>query len=158
MRIKDGPIQGVIVRDLVKHADQRGWLTELFRSDEIASELLPVMSYVSSTEPGVVRGPHEHREQIDFFCFMGPSNFRIYLWDNRKESATHANKMVLEAGEDHPRSIIVPAGVVHAYRNIGSKAGWSMNFPNRLYGGKMRKEPVDEIRHETDPEAPFRMD
>jgi dTDP-4-dehydrorhamnose 3,5-epimerase len=158
VRIKDGPIQGVIVRDLVKHADQRGWLTELFRSDEIGPELLPVMSYVSSTEPGVVRGPHEHREQIDFFCFMGPSNFRIYLWDNRKESATHANKMVLEAGEDHPRSIIVPAGVVHAYRNIGSKPGWSMNFPNRLYGGKMRKEPVDEIRHENEPEAPFRMD
>jgi dTDP-4-dehydrorhamnose 3,5-epimerase len=158
VHFKDGPIQGVIVRNLAKHADGRGWLTELFRSDEIDEQLLPVMSYVSSSEPGVVRGPHEHQEQADFFCFIGPSNFRIIMWDNRRESATYGNKIVLEAGEDQPRSIIVPARVVHAYKNIGSKPGWSLNFPNRLYAGKMRREPVDEVRHESDPNTPFRMD
>lgn len=158
MQFKDGPIQGVLVRDLARHADQRGWLTELFRADEINGAFTPAMSYVSSTAPSVVRGPHEHREQADFFCFLGPSNFRIYLWDNRKDSATHGCRMVLEAGEDAPRSIIVPAGVVHAYKNIGSKHGWSINFPNRLYAGAGRREAVDEIRHENDPTTPFRVD
>lgn len=158
MDFKDGPIQGVLVGDLAKHADQRGWLMELFRADEISGAFAPVMGYVSSTGPGIVRGPHEHREQADFFCFLGPSNFRIYLWDNRKDSGTYGNRLVLDGGEDLPRSIIIPAGVVHAYKNIGSKLGWSINFPNRLYAGEGRGEAVDEIRHENDPMTPFRVD
>jgi dTDP-4-dehydrorhamnose 3,5-epimerase len=158
LQFKDGPIEEVQVRDLARHGDQRGWLMELFRADEIGSAITPVMSYVSSTAPGVVRGPHEHREQADFFCFLGPSNFRIHLWDNRKDSTTYGHRMVLEAGEDAPRSIMIPAGVVHAYKNIGAKHGWSINFPNRLYAGAGRRDTVDEIRHENDPTTPFRVD
>jgi dTDP-4-dehydrorhamnose 3,5-epimerase len=158
LQFEDGPIQGVRVSDLARHVDQRGWLMELFREDELGEALAPVMSYVSSTGPGIVRGPHEHREQADFFCFVGPSNFRIYLWDNRADSATYGHRLVLDGGEDAPRSVIIPAGVVHAYKNIGSKQGWSINFPNRLYAGEGRREAVDEIRHENDPITPFRVD
>jgi len=158
LQFNDGPIQGVRVSDLARHVDQRGWLMELFREDELSEALAPVMSYVSSTEPGVVRGPHEHREQADFFCFVGPSNFRIYLWDNRADSTTYGHRLVLDGGEDAPCSVIIPAGVVHAYKNIGTKQGWSINFPNRLYAGEGRREAVDEIRHENDPITPFRVD
>ncbi len=101
---------------------------------------------------------HEHRDQADFFCFVGPSTFRITLWDNRKGSHTFGNKMVMEAGSEQPRTIIIPAGVVHAYKNIGTVPGWVINLPNRLYAGEGRKEPVDEIRHEIDPESPFIID
>ncbi|MBM4159795.1 MAG: dTDP-4-dehydrorhamnose 3,5-epimerase [Ignavibacteria bacterium] len=158
MRFQDGPIEGVIVRQLVKHSDHRGWLMELYRSDEVSGQFLPVMGYLSSTRPGVVRGPHEHREQADFFCFLGPSTFQIYLWDNRKESPTYGRRMVLEAGADRPCSVIIPAGVVHAYRNVGPKDGWSINVPNRLYAGEGRRNPVDEIRHEDDPANPFHIE
>ncbi|MBU0985333.1 MAG: dTDP-4-dehydrorhamnose 3,5-epimerase family protein, partial [candidate division Zixibacteria bacterium] len=81
-------IPDVIVTDLKKHADERGWLIETFRRDEMDDRFLPAMSYVSMTLPGIVRGPHEHVDQADYFCFLGPSTFRVYLWDNRKDSAT----------------------------------------------------------------------
>ncbi|HAL57093.1 MAG TPA: dTDP-4-dehydrorhamnose 3,5-epimerase [Bacteroidetes bacterium] len=158
MKLKNGPIQGVVVGDLVKHTDKRGWLMELFREDEIEKEFLPAMSYVSSTEPGVARGPHEHKDQADLFCFVGPSTFRVYLWDNRKQSPTYLNTQVLEAGEGSPRWVLIPAGVVHAYKNIGAVHGWVFNFPNRLYAGERKKEPVDEIRHESDPNTIFKLD
>lgn len=158
LRFEEGPIQGVIIRYLTKHLDARGWLAELFRADEIGEHLLPVMSYVSSTDPGSVRGPHEHRRQSDLFCLVGPSNFRFCLWDNRKESHTYFHKMTIDAGQDSPCSIVIPAGVVHAYKNIGSTQGWVINLPNKLYGGKGRKDPVDEIRHENDPNTPFVID
>jgi len=48
---KNGKIHDVVIRDLMKYQDQRGWLMELFRSDEIAEEFLPTMSYISQTEP-----------------------------------------------------------------------------------------------------------
>ena len=73
------------------------------------------------------------------------------------ESKTYGNKDVMEAGESSPHSIIVPAGVVHAYKNIGNTAGWVLNFPDRLYAGKNRKGPVDEIRHENQQDTDFKI-
>jgi dTDP-4-dehydrorhamnose 3,5-epimerase len=155
---KTGAVEGVIVRDLRKFVDQRGWLTELFREDELDGEFLPAMAYVSSTRPGVTRGPHEHVDQADLFCFLGPSNFKLRMWDNRPSSPTFGVVMTLFAGEDHPRAVIVPKGVVHAYQNVGDVEGVVINCPNRLYMGSGRHERVDEIRHEDDAATVFKMD
>lgn len=153
-----GDINGVVVRRLRRFHDERGWLSELFRHDELAAEFFPAMSYISSTNPGVTRGPHEHVDQADLFCFLGPSNFRLRMWDNRPDSPTYRHVMTIVAGEDNPQSIIVPKGVVHAYQNVGESDGIVINCPNRLYMGERRQEPIDEIRHEDDPETIFRMD
>ena len=104
------------------------------------------------------RGPNEHAEQADYFCFIGPSNFKLRMWDNRPESETYGNVMTVYAGEDAPKAVVVPRGVVHAYRNVGGSVGIVVNLPNRLYAGEGRREPVDEIRHEDDPDTVFRVD
>ena len=96
---QSGEIKDVVVRDLRKLKDDRGWLVELFRHDELASEFFPAMSYISSTSPGVARGPHEHVDQADLFCFLGPSNFKFRMWDNRPDSETFRNMMTLIVGE-----------------------------------------------------------
>jgi len=153
-----GVIKDVVVCPLSKFVDERGWLSELFRHDELSEEFYPVMAYVSATAPGTQRGPHEHVAQADFFCFLGPSNFKMRLWDNRPQSETYRNMMTLFVGEDNPKSIIVPLGVVHAYRNVGHKQGIVLNCPNQLFMGERRREKVDEIRHEDDPLTEFRMD
>ena len=153
-----GVIQGVQVRPLKKHRDDRGWLMELFRADEIVSHMMPVMSYVSETLPGVTRGPHEHVKQTDYFCFLGPSTFRLMLWDNRPHSKTYWFRQELFVGEENPSAVIVPEGIVHAYRNVGGKPGWVINCPNRLYAGEGGKKPIDEVRHESDADTPFRME
>jgi dTDP-4-dehydrorhamnose 3,5-epimerase len=54
--------------------------------------------------------------------------------------------------------VIVPPGVVHGYKNIGDKPGWVFNAPNRLYAGRGKQEPVDEIRHEDEDGSPFRIE
>jgi len=151
-------IEGVQVRKLTFYRDHRGWLCEIFRSDETSPEVFPAMGYVSVTLPGVARGPHEHREQTDFFAFVGPSDFRLYLWDNRDSSPTRGNRIVLTVGESNPAAVIIPPGVVHAYKNVGEKDGLVFNVPNRLYRGEGKREPVDEIRHEDDSESPFKLD
>ncbi|MFQ5329116.1 MAG: dTDP-4-dehydrorhamnose 3,5-epimerase family protein [Thermodesulfobacteriota bacterium] len=155
---KDGPIDGVEIRPLRKYADERGWLMELFRKDEIDESLFPAMTYISMTEPGVTRGPHEHVAQTDYFCFAGPSNFRIFLWDNRSASPTYRNRMVFVAGEDQPSVVIVPEGVVHAYKNRGETGGLVINCPNRLFMGPDKREAIDEIRYENDASSPFKVE
>jgi dTDP-4-dehydrorhamnose 3,5-epimerase len=153
-----GEIKDVVVRDLRKFNDRRGWLTELFRHDQLDAEFLPAMAYISSTNPKVARGPHEHVDQADLFCFIGPSNFKLRMWDNRPDSPTFRNVMTLVVGADDPKAVVVPKGVVHAYENVGDVEGIVINCPNRLYMGQERREPVDEIRHEDDPDTIFRMD
>jgi len=155
---KRGAIQGVVVRDLKKFVDERGWLVELFRHDELEEGFYPQMAYISQSEPHVQRGPHEHVEQADLFAFIGPSNFKMRLWDNRSDSETYRIVMTLFVGADNPRSILVPKGVVHAYRNVGHGVGIVINFPNRMFMGANRSKEIDEVRHEDDPNTIFRID
>lgn len=148
------PMPGVVVRSLKKNSDARGWLMELFRIDELPEGFRPAMSYLSVTLPGVARGPHEHADQTDGFAFLS-GTYRLYLWENRvgHEPAS----LVLEVGERNPVMVLVPPGVVHAYRNVGDAEAFVLNFPDRLYAGWARAEPVDEIRHESDPGSPFKL-
>jgi dTDP-4-dehydrorhamnose 3,5-epimerase len=106
----------------------------------------------------VARGPHEHVDQSDCFCFLGPSNFQVYLWDARGDSPTVGNSQTEIVGIDRPMLLIVPPGVVHAYKNVGGEQGIVFNCPNRLYKGPGRAEPVDEIRHEERADSLFRLD
>jgi len=151
-------IDGVVTKPLEKHVDGRGWLAELYRDDESANLSRPAMAYISVTHGGVVRGPHEHIHQTDCFCFVGPSNFLLYLWDNREDSPSYSARMTLTVGQDNPMMVVIPPGVVHGYKNITSEPGTVINFPDKLFMGPGRDEPVDEIRHESDAGSPFRID
>ena len=158
VEFKKGKIHDVVIRPLTKFLDERGWLAELFREDEIEATAMPVMAYISMTQPGIARGPHEHVEQADYFCFIGPSNFKVYLWDTRGDSPTRGIRQIIYTGMDSPMMLIVPPGVVHAYKNIGTENGIVFNVPNRLYAGVGKRFPVDEIRHEDVVDSPFRLD
>lgn len=151
-------IDDVMVKPLARHVDSRGWLVELYREDEIVEAIHPVMAYISQTLPGIVRGPHEHRDQTDYFAFLGPGDFELILWDARPDSPTFGNQSRAVYGQSRPCAVSIPPGVVHAYKNISDVPGWVFNGPNRLYAGLGKREPVDEIRHELDEDSPYRVD
>jgi len=147
--------RGVIIKKLEKFSDERGWLSEIYRQDE--AKYQPVMAYVSVTQPNITRGPHEHKFQSDFFVFVGPGSFNLYLWDNRKDSETFGQKEVIEVGENNPVAVLVPPGVVHGYKCISDIPAYSINFPDKLYKGEGKKEEVDEIRWEKDENSLFKI-
>jgi len=155
---RDGKIEGLTLRPLKFYNDERGWLVELFREDEVEKPIMPAMSYISMTKPGMSRGPHEHVDQTDYFAFIGPGTYLFTVWDNRKESPTYNHRTSIIVGESNPTIAIIPPGVVHGYANIGANEGIVYNAPNRLYAGWEKKERVDEIRHEDDPRNPFVID
>jgi dTDP-4-dehydrorhamnose 3,5-epimerase len=152
---KFGDINGVVVSELSRHHDERGSLTEIWRSDD-KSGYRPAMCYISETNTYVARGPHEHIEQSDLFIANGPGGFLFNLWDNRPNSATYGNMMQLYAGGALPKAILVPPGVVHGYLCIAGP-GVIVNLPDVLYAGPLKQYKVDEIRHEADPDTPFKM-
>ena len=158
MTFRDGPVDGVIWTDLKFYNDHRGWLCEFFRHDDLDPAHHPVMAYMSMTRPGISRGPHEHVDQTDYFCFIGPSQFKVCLWDARSNSPTYGHRDIRIVGAGNPFALVIPPGVVHAYKNAGDTDGWVFNGANRLYKGWNRQEPVDEIRHEEQKDSPYQLD
>jgi dTDP-4-dehydrorhamnose 3,5-epimerase-like enzyme len=154
----EGPIDGVVFRPLSAYRDQRGWLTELYREDDLPAEQHPVMAYVSETLPSVARGPHQHIEQTDYFAFIGPGDFDLYLWDARADSPTRGHRSKSRVGESNKQCVIIPPGIVHAYRNVSATPGWVFNAPNQLYAGHGKRSPVDEVRYENQPHSPYQLD
>lgn len=152
----DGAIQGIDIQPFRVFSDERGWLSELFRRDELSEGDYPAMGYLSSTRPGVARGPHEHVDQTDRFAFFHGA-YRVLMWDARLDSATFGRRMELSVGADNALVVVIPPGVVHAYRNVGPEDAYVLNFPDRLYAGQGKQEPVDEIRHEDNPDSPFQI-
>lgn len=170
-------LPGVYTRRLFAHKDARGSLTELMRVDDMPENWPvpkhgiiappPAMAYLSWSEVNQVRGPHEHREQFDYFIFAGPGAFELYLWDNRKPpdaDGLYASSY-LTVGEEYrtgvrTTAVVVPPGVVHGYKCIMGDPGWGglvINLPTHLYQGWDKREEVDEIRHENDPDSPFKI-
>lgn len=149
---EDEIIKGVFFIPIETFEDERGELTELFRIDTIANipvaNLNPVMGYHSVTNGGVTRGPHEHETQTDLFVFFQGA-FDLYLWDKR------GNVSITRVGIDNPCMVVVPPGVVHAYKNVCGFPSVSMNFPNVLYKGWGKSQSIDEIRHENDPASKY---
>jgi dTDP-4-dehydrorhamnose 3,5-epimerase len=150
-------LPGVRVEALTVLKDARGSLHELFRTDEIPAGFKPLMACSSWSHPGVTRGPHQHVGQDDYFTFAGPSNFTVYLGDDRPGSAKAARGWLINTGEQAPTRIHVPRGVVHAYRNMGNISGLVVTVTSLLFKGEGRLNSVDEIRHELNPNSPYQL-
>ncbi len=148
-------IKDVIIKKLNKYNDERGFLSEIYRSDELKYK--PEMAYISVTKPGVVRGPHEHKFQSDCFVFCGPGTFSLHLWDRRENSESNGEYLNIDLGEDSPGLVIVPPGVVHGYKCISNVDAYCLNFPDKLYRGDGKQEEVDEIRWEEDKNSPYKI-
>ena len=150
-------LPGVQIFRLPVYSDDRGSLHEIWRHDEIPACFDPMMACASWTHPGVQRGPHEHVEQDDFFVFAGPSDFEIALWDARPRGAGRERGWLVHGGETCPIQLHVPRGIVHGYRNVGKVPGLVFTVASVLFRGEGRTGEVDAIRHEENPESPFKF-
>jgi dTDP-4-dehydrorhamnose 3,5-epimerase len=147
----DRTIEGVRVRTLVPHADERGSLTELLRADwpEFTGFGQAILTV---NEPGVVRGWHAHRRQTDVIVVLAGS-VAVALYDAREGSPTHG--LVTEhvvSGPPAVLAIVVPPMVFHGYKTLGHASALIANFPDQLY------DPArpDEIRLAPDvPHIPY---
>jgi dTDP-4-dehydrorhamnose 3,5-epimerase len=110
-------IDGVAVKRLTVHADDRGYLMEVVRDDD------PVFREVKQTTftvayPGVIKAFHWHRRQWDVW-FFASGMAQAVLYDLREGSPTCGRTDVLYMGERRPLVVAIPPGVAHGYRVLG---------------------------------------
>ena len=124
-------IEGVKVKELTPHADERGYLQEIVRKDEKIFEEFAQL-YVSLNYPGVVRAWHYHRKQNDFMTVV-KGMAKIVLYDAREGSPTRGEIDEFFVGEHHRILIRIPAMVMHGYKTIGVEPCLLINLPTRCY-------------------------
>lgn len=124
-------IEGVRVRRLEPHHDERGSLTELLRSDWPEFEHFG-QALLTLNRPGVIRGWHAHRRQTDVIVVIGGTAL-VAMYDARDGSTTRGELEDHVVDGEAPAAIFVPPGVYHGYRTLGNRPAVVLNFPTELY-------------------------
>jgi len=133
-------IEGVRLKELQAHADERGCLTEILRADEEIFERFGQL-YVSLNYPGVIRAWHYHKKQDDLWAVV-KGMVKAVLYDAREDSPTHGEVQEVFLGEQNPMLLRSPAGVIHGYKTVGVEPSLLLNIPTDPYNAA---EP-DEYR------------
>ncbi len=115
-------IEGVEIKELVTHPDERGFFREIARSDEtVVREGWAQISH-SLMHPGVAKAWHVHPTQIDWW-YVPAGDLKVALYDAREGSSTRGQLMELFLGEHYEAQLLkIPAGVAHGCRVIGGTA------------------------------------
>ncbi len=132
-------IEGVEIKELIMHEDERGFFCELIRnSDGFFRDRFGQLSH-SMAHEGVFKAWHLHKKQTEWM-YVSVGDIKLALFDMREKSGTYRELVELSIGEKSGRKVIkVPAGVAHGYK-ITNGPMHIFYLANREY------DPADDIK------------
>lgn len=144
-------IEGVQIKPLTRHVDERGYVMEILRSDDPVFQQFGQV-YISACFPGIVKAWHCHEIQTDHFCCI-QGNAKIGLYDDRPDSPTCGEAQAVVMGVLKPTLVVIPPRVWHGMLALGGELAVVLNIPTETYN----REQPDELRRDPfDPEVPFK--
>lgn len=113
------------IKNIEKHTDERGWLVEILRDDEIKEEIKQV--YFSASKPGAIRGNHYHKRKVEWFSVV-KGKAKLVLEDNESNKR---EELILS--EDTPAIVKVSPNISHAIQNIGKDEMYLIVIVNEVF-------------------------
>jgi len=135
-------IEGVRVAPATLWSDDRGYFLEIVRLGRgLPAGFPPESTQVSAalSYPGAIKAFHFHRRQTDFWT-VTEGMLQVALVDLRPGSPTFAKKNTLYVGALRPWQILIPPGIGHGYKVIGTGPAMLVYLTDRFY------DPSDEGR------------
>ena len=124
-------IDGVIVKKLKPIPDERGRLMEILRCDDPFFQKFGQV-YMTTAYPGVVKAWHYHKKQTDHFCCV-KGTMKVVLYDARDGSPTQGEVNEFFMGEHNPILVVIPQGVYHGMKGVGTEEALIINTPTEPY-------------------------
>jgi dTDP-4-dehydrorhamnose 3,5-epimerase len=135
-------IEGVRIEPLTVYPDDRGYFVELQRIGKgLASQFPAATTQVSAAmnHPGAIKAFHYHLHQTD--CWNPVRGLlQVALADLRTGSPTFGRRNTMYIGPLRPWQLLVPPGVAHGYKVIGTEDALLVYLTDRFYN------PQDEGR------------
>ncbi len=120
----ESKLPGVLYGRLNRMADSRGSFVEIWRASKVgdldqAATGLPAARFVqanlSTSAPGVLRGLHYHRRQLDYWTVIG-GRALVALVDVRPVLADPGSRAMVETRElGAGQTVTIPTGVAHGF-------------------------------------------
>ena len=135
-------IAGVRAQPFPLWPDDRGYFLEVGRIGlnliagfpKESTQVSAALSY-----PGTIKAFHFHRNQTD--CWVPVTGmFQVALVDLRKQSPTFGVRNTLYLGALRSWQLLVPPGVAHGYKVVGTEPAFLVYVTDRFY------DPKDEGR------------
>ncbi len=135
-------IDGVKIAPLSIWPDDRGYFLEVQRMGVgLAAHFPKETSQISAAlnYPGIIKAFHFHMHQTD--CWTPAANmYQVALIDLRPDSPTFGRRNTIYAGMLRLWQILIPPGIAHGYKIIGTEPGMLIYMTDRFY------DPQDEGR------------
>ncbi len=135
-------ILGVRINPFSVWPDDRGYFLEVTRIKEgLPAAFPPESTQVSAalSYPGTIKALHYHLHQTDLWV-PAQGMFQVALVDLRAGSETFGVRNTLYVGALRPWQVLIPPGVGHGYKVIGTSPGMLIYVTDRFYN------PADEGR------------
>jgi dTDP-4-dehydrorhamnose 3,5-epimerase len=125
-------IDGVVTRPSVTHPDERGTVCEIYNPAWGLSDEPLVYVYQITIRPQQVKGFVLHRTYSDrlFFSF---GTVKVVLFDDREGSPTRGMLNELNFSDHNRTHLVIPPGVWHAMKNVGTTDAVFVNCPTKPY-------------------------
>ncbi len=134
----DKLIAGVEIKPLALWPDDRGYFLELLRGGQGLVARFPAASTQISAAlsyPQTIKAFHYHLQQTD--CWSAVLGmFQFVLVDLRIGSGTYGVRNTLYCGTLRPWQVLIPPGVGHGYKVIGTEPGMLVYATDRFYNPK----------------------
>jgi dTDP-4-dehydrorhamnose 3,5-epimerase len=135
-------IEGVRIEPVALWPDDRGYFLEVQRLGQGLGAAFPTDSMQMSAAynyPGSIKAFHYHLRQTDCWAPV-VGLLQVALADLRVGSPTYGARNTMYIGALRPWQILIPPGVAHGYKVIGSAPAVLVYLTDRFY------DPQDEGR------------
>lgn len=124
-------IDGVSIKNLKVIPDERGRLMEIMRNDDDCYNEFGQV-YMTTTMPGVVKGFHWHKIQVDNVCCLN-GMIKLVLFDVRSHLGSSYELMELFIGAHNPCLVTIPNNVLHGWKCVSEHEAMILNIPTEPY-------------------------
>ncbi len=132
-------IDGVVVKDIRVHVDDRGIVAEIVRADDPIFHGRFGQVYYATCNPGVVKAWHYHKVHTDIlYAIHGAA--KLCLYDERDGSPTRGVTNVFVLNEYNQIAVRIPPGVLHGQACLGDRPCIVLNVQSHVY------DPADEFK------------
>ena len=107
-------MEGVQIKDLIVHKDNRGWLAEIFRPEDLNKTIQGQIT-ITTAHAGIVKANHYHKRKNEWYCVIQGS-IKLVLKDvNTSKQETFI------LSEDRLQIVKISPNLSHGFKNIGDK-------------------------------------
>lgn len=136
-------IEGVLIKDLKRIPDERGFIMHMLRKDDPEFEQFGEI-YFSAVYPNAIKAWHLHKSMtLNYAVVMGM--IKLVLYDDRQNSPTKGTLQQLFVGRQNYQLVRIPPGIWNGFTAVGNEMALVANCATLPHdpGEIVRRSPYD---------------